>query len=194
MSDSKKTIDTLRDPRPWPPDSAPDPFTSTVDGFSAKSPSEPDVQLDEQSFLSPPQAEGEIGRFRGYRIVRKIGEGGMGLVFEAEDIKLKRRVALKVMRPEIATRDGHRQRFVREAQTAAAVDHVHIVPIHQVGDENGALFIVMPFLKGESLEARLQRSFLGIQEVVKIGWQTAMGLAAAHQSGLIHRDIKPANI
>jgi len=146
-------------------------------------------------FLSPPQAADELGRLDGYRILTKLGEGGMGIVFEAEDIRLKRRVALKVMRPEIAVNEQSRARFIREAQIAAAVEHDHICPIHQVGEENGVPFIAMPFLKGEPLDACLKRHRpLPLDQAVRIALEVAEGLAAAHRSGLIHRDIKPANI
>lgn len=146
------------------------------------------------AFLSPAQAPGEIGRLNGYRILRELGHGGMGLVFEAEDIRLKRRVALKVMKPVVAARDANRQRFLREAQAAAQVEHDHICPIYQVGEDNGVPFIAMPFLKGEPLDAHLKRHCLRIGDAVRIARQTAEGLAAAHAQGLIHRDIKPANV
>lgn len=146
-------------------------------------------------FLSPPQQAGELGRLAGYRVLRQLGEGGMGLVLEAEDIKLRRRVALKVMKPEIAKKQQHRERFLREARTAAQVEHDHICPIFQVGDENGVPFIAMPFLKGEALDARLKRQRpLPIDEAVRIVREVAEGLQAAHSVGLVHRDIKPGNV
>jgi serine/threonine protein kinase/Leucine-rich repeat (LRR) protein len=146
-------------------------------------------------FLAPPQADDEIGRLDGYRILKKLGEGGMGMVLEAEDIRLKRRVAMKVMKPEVAANEAHRVRFLREAQAAAAVEHDHICPIYQVGEDNGVPFIAMPFLKGEPLDARLRRERpLPVTEVIRIGCEIAEGLAAAHAHGLIHRDIKPGNI
>ena len=134
------------------------------------------------------------GTLGGYRLIRKLGEGGMGLVFEAEDVLLRRRVALKVMKPEVAAKQAHRERFVREAQAAAHVAHDHIVPIFQVGEQDGIPFIAMPFLKGEPLNVRLKRGRLELPAIIAIGRQTAEGLAAAHKRGLIHRDIKPANI
>ena len=148
------------------------------------------------AFLSPPQAAGEMGRLNGYRVLKQLGEGGMGMVFEAEDMRLMRRVALKVMKPEIAVKEQHRARFIREAQTAAAIEHDHICPIYQVGgEENGVPFIAMPFLKGEALDARLKRQApLPIAEAIRIGREVAEGLAAAHDAGLVHRDIKPGNI
>jgi serine/threonine protein kinase/Leucine-rich repeat (LRR) protein len=147
------------------------------------------------TFLSPAQSADEIGRLNGYRILRRLGEGGMGLVFEAEDIRLKRRVALKVMKPEVAAKEAHRVRFLREAQTAAQVEHDHICPIYQVGEDNGIPFIAMPFLKGEPLDALLKRQKqLPIDEAMRIAREVAEGLAVAHDAGLVHRDIKPANI
>ena len=146
-------------------------------------------------FLSPPQAADEMGRLSGYRVLKLLGEGGMGLVFEAEDLRLERRVALKVMKPEIAAKEQHRARFVREARTAAKVEHDHICPIYQVGEENGVPFIAMPFLKGEPLDVRLKRQKpLPIAEAIRIGREVAEGLAAAHDAGMVHRDIKPGNV
>ncbi|MFO0969502.1 MAG: bifunctional serine/threonine-protein kinase/formylglycine-generating enzyme family protein [Gemmataceae bacterium] len=131
----------------------------------------------------------------GYRVLRRIGQGGMGVVYEAMDVKLERRVALKVMKPQIADDPPTRERFLREARVAAKVESDFICPIYQVGEENGVPFIAMPFLKGESLDARLKRGAgLPLESVVRIGREVAEGLSAAHEAGLIHRDIKPANI
>jgi serine/threonine protein kinase/formylglycine-generating enzyme required for sulfatase activity len=149
---------------------------------------------EKMSFLAPAQAPDELGRLGHYRVLRLLGQGGMGLVFEAEDARLQRRVALKVMKPEVAARARHRERFVREAQAAARVEHEHIVPIFQIDEQNGVPFIAMPFLKGEPLDARLRRGRMAPAEVVNVGTQIAEGLAAAHAHGLIHRDIKPGNI
>jgi len=146
-------------------------------------------------FLAPPQAADEIGRLGGYRILTVLGAGGMGVVFKAEDPHLKRPVALKAMLPGLALTDSARKRFHREAQAAAAIDHDHIVHIYQVGEDRGVPFIAMQFLQGEPLDARLKREHvLPVADVLRIGRETAEGLAAAHARGLIHRDIKPANI
>ncbi len=132
------------------------------------------------AFLSPPSAADEIGRLNGYRILRQLGEGGMGMVFEAVEVKLKRRVALKVMKPEVASKEQNKVRFIREAETAAQVEHDNICPIYHVGEENGVPFIAMPFLKGEPLDVRLKRQKpLPIREAVRIGREVAEGLAAA---------------
>ena len=148
--------------------------------------------------LVAPQQAGATGEFRwlgGYLILRKLGQGGMGAVYEAEDVKLDRKVALKVMKPELATNDDHRSRFLREARIAAKVESDFICPIYQVGEDNGVPFIAMPLLKGEPLDATLRQGIqLPIEEIVRIGREVAEGLSAAHEAGLIHRDIKPGNI
>jgi WD40 repeat protein len=146
-------------------------------------------------FLAPPQGPGEIGRLGSYRVLKVLGVGGMGVVFLAEDPSLKRLVALKALKPALASREAARRRFLREAQATAALEHDHIVPIYQVGEDRCVPFLAMPVLKGETLEARLAREErLPVVEVLRIGREVALGLAAAHKQGLIHRDVKPANI
>jgi serine/threonine protein kinase len=119
----------------------------------------------------------------------------MGVVFRAEDPQLQRLVALKAMLPSLAASESARQRFLREARAAAAFHHDHIVPVHQVGEDRGIPFLAMQFLEGEALDERLKREKkLPISEVLRIGREIALGLAAAHKRQMIHRDIKPANI
>lgn len=146
------------------------------------------------SFLRPAQSSDELGRLGHYRIVRILGEGGMGLVFQAEDLSLGRSVALKVIRPEIL--DGKtKERFLLEAQAAAQIDHERVITIYQVGEDNDVPFVAMRLLQGESLKERLDREkILEISDTVRIGQEIAEGLLAAHGKGLIHRDIKPSNI
>lgn len=147
------------------------------------------------AFLAPAEKQGELGRMATYRVLRLIGSGGMGMVFEAEDVTLQRRVALKVMKPEMAVDLKARERFLLEARTAASVPHDNIVTIFQVGQFNDIPFLAMQYLEGESLEARLEREGpLPLADVLRIGREVALGLSAAHREGLIHRDIKPANI
>jgi hypothetical protein len=110
---------------------------------------------DIQGLLSPAQAPDELGRLGRYRVLRVLGRGGMGVVFEAEDEKLKRRVALKAMLPALAANASARKRFVREAETAAKVEHDNIVPIYDIADANGRPFLAMPLLVGASLDDRL---------------------------------------
>ena len=146
-------------------------------------------------FLAPPQADDELGRLGKYRILKILGHGGMGVVFQAEDPKLKRTVAIKAMLPTLAASASAGKRFLREAQAMAAVEHDHIVRIYQVDEDRGVPFLAMEFLKGEPLDERLKRDGkLPLAEVLRIGREIAEGLAAAHATGLIHRDIKPANI
>ena len=146
-------------------------------------------------FLAPPQRDDELGRLGGYRVLKVLGSGGMGTVFLAEDLQLNRHVALKAMLPALAMNAAARQRFLREAQAAAAVKHDHIVTIHQVGEERGVPFLAMELLDGQSLHDRLKdKAALPVSEIIRIGSEVAAGLAAAHKRGLIHRDIKPANI
>ncbi len=146
-------------------------------------------------FLSPPQAPGEIGWLGGYRVLGVLGSGGMGLVYRAEDVALQRLVALKVMKPEVASSDQARQRFLREGRAMASIEHENVVVVYQVGQDNGVPFLAMQFLRGESLAERLQRdTVLSVPEVLRIGREIALGLAAAHSRGLVHRDVKPSNV
>jgi serine/threonine protein kinase len=146
-------------------------------------------------FLAAAQAPDEIGRLDNYRVLRLLGQGGMGMVFEAEDTVLQRKVALKVMRPDLAKMDAARHRFLREARAAAALHHENIVTIFQVSKDRDVPYLAMEFLSGESLETLLRRiGRVPVDEALRIGRETAEGLAAAHDCGMIHRDIKPANI
>jgi Leucine-rich repeat (LRR) protein len=146
-------------------------------------------------FLAPPQLPDEIGRLGPYRVVRVLGAGGMGVVFQAQDIALERWVALKVMNPDVLHRPTARERFLREARAAAALEHEHVVTIYQVGEHDGIPFLAMPWLQGTSLDDRLRRHERPeTGEVLRLGRQIALGLAAAHERGLIHRDIKPGNV
>jgi WD40 repeat protein len=148
-----------------------------------------------RALLAPAQQLDEIGRLGPYRVLKLIGAGGMGVVFQAEDPQLRRLVALKSMRPGLAASPAACQRFLREARLTGALMHDHIVPIYHVGEERGTPFLAMPLLSGETLAERLGREeHLPIDEVLRIGRELAEGLAHAHERGLIHRDIKPANI
>jgi serine/threonine protein kinase len=146
-------------------------------------------------FLAPAESPDELGRLGGYRILQVLGAGGMGVVFQAEELRLKRMVALKTMLPVLAVSAANRQRFQQEAETAAAIEHDNIITIYQVGEDRGVPFIAMPLLQGESLETRLKRAGrLSVPEVLRVARETAGGLAVAHGRGLIHRDIKPSNL
>jgi len=146
-------------------------------------------------FLEPSEKAGSIGRLGHYEVQEVVGRGGMGVVLRAFDERLHRVVAIKVMAPQLATSATARRRFAREARAAAAVTHDHIVTIHAVEDAGPLPYIVMQYVAGTSLQDRLDRSGpLQLHEVLRIGMQTASGLAAAHAQGLVHRDVKPANI
>ena len=156
-------------------------------------PADPPMASTERVTLVGPGAPGFLGEFT---VLQKLGEGGMGAVYLAEDVKLKRKVAIKLMKPEMSANALDRDRFVREARTAAAVEHDNIVPILHIGEApDGTPYIVMPFLKGESLDARLKREpSVPLGLILKVAREVADGLAAAHAAGLIHRDIKPGNV
>ena len=131
----------------------------------------------------------------GYAIVRLLGQGGMGRVYLARDEKLHRDVAIKVLHPAKARDPAATRRFLREGRAAAAVEHPHVVAIHQVGEEQGLPYIVMQRLVGRTLkQARQAAGRLPLREILRIARETADGLAAAHRQGLVHRDIKPDNI
>jgi eukaryotic-like serine/threonine-protein kinase len=176
------------------PDQANEP--TRLAGAESATPAEAFPSPDEwDDVLSPPEAPDEIGRLAEYRVLRVLGRGGMGIVFEAEDFHLKRRVALKCIDPALARKPAITARFLREARGTAAIEHDHIVTVYQAGEAGGAPFLAMQLLRGESLASRLERSGrLPVRELLQIGRETAAGLAAAHQRGLLHRDIKPDNI
>ncbi len=129
-----------------------------------------------------------------YTILEKIGQGGMGVVYKAEDTKLKRIVALKFLPPELTRNPEAKKRFIREAQAAAALDHPYICTVHEIDEANDRIFIAMAFVPGQSLKERIAKGPLEIDEAVSITVQAAAGLQAAHDKGIIHRDVKPANI
>lgn len=148
-----------------------------------------------KQLLSPPTHPEMLGRLGRYEVERLIGSGGMGVVFKAFDTELNRPVAIKLLAPYLASSGAARKRFAREARAAAAVVHRHVVPIHNVETERESPFIVMQYVSGESLQARIDREGpLELCEILRIGMQVADGLSAAHQQGLVHRDIKPSNI
>ncbi len=146
-------------------------------------------------FLAPSQRPGALGRLEHYEILEIVGQGGMGIVLRAFDDKLHRVVAIKVLAPALAASGSARQRFVREAQAAAAITHDNVIAIHAVEDAGPVPYLVMPFIDGLTLQAKIDRTGpLPPREILRIGLQIADGLAAAHRLGLVHRDIKPANI
>ena len=146
-------------------------------------------------FLAPPRRAGALGRLDHYEVLAVVGRGGMGMVLKAFDEELQRVVAIKVMAPQLAATASARKRFHREAKAAAAVRDEHVINIHGIGEAHGLPYLVMEYISGLSLQERLDQSGpLELKEILRIGMQTANGLAKAHTQGLIHRDIKPANI
>jgi hypothetical protein len=175
--------------------------TARVEGLierlkALNAPTQPAAPVESYTrLLAPAQAADEIGRLGVYRVQRVLGSGGMGVVYLAEDSRLRRPVALKALRPDLAEDVRARQRFLQEARATAAVESDHIVPIYEVDEDRDLPFFAMPVLRGETLAARMVREGrLPAEEICRIGSEAARGLAAAHRQGLVHRDVKPANI
>lgn len=153
------------------------------------------VSSETTDFLDPPEQAGELGRLGRYRVISLLGRGGMGQVFRAEDTRLKRTVALKVMHSKFAATPNSRKRFIEEARSMAAVHHDNVATIFEVGQQNKTPFIAMELLQGQTLEQQMTAGdHFTFDEVIKIAQQVALGLSAAHERGIVHRDIKPANL
>ena len=145
--------------------------------------------------LVPSEYPNHLGRLGTYEVTGVVGVGGMGVVLKAIDPSLDRVVAVKVMSPRLSHNENARKRFAREAKAAAAVLHPNVIPIHSVSSGSTLPYLVMSYIRGGSLQKRLdQEGALPLVEVLRIGSQIAAGLSAAHEQGLIHRDIKPENI
>ncbi|HYW68643.1 MAG TPA: serine/threonine-protein kinase, partial [bacterium] len=129
-----------------------------------------------------------------YRILEKLGAGGMGVVYLAEDTKLGRRIALKLLPSEWTRSPQARARFMHEAQTAAALNHPNICTIHEVDEADDQVFLAMEHIKGETLRERIERGPLSIDDALTTAIDVGRGLSAAHDQGIVHRDIKPGNV
>ena len=129
-----------------------------------------------------------------YRILSKLGEGGMGVVYRAEDTTLNRQVALKVLPPDLCGSDERLKRFQREAKALAALDHPNIVTIHSVEKADGIHFLTMQLVEGRTLSSLITREGLPLERIFEIGIPLADALVAAHEKGIVHRDLKPGNI
>src|SRR5436190_23845315 len=133
----------------------------------------------------------KLGR---YEIRSKIGEGGMGEVYLAQDTKLDRKVALKILPAELAANRDRMERFVREAKSAAALNHPNIATIHEIGESDGVNFIAMEFIDGATLRDKIRQEQTDLRKLLRYLQHVAEGLAKAHAAGIVHRDLKPDNI
>src|SRR5215471_15776670 len=132
--------------------------------------------------------------FKHYRIDGVLGQGGMGVVFEAQDLKLQRKVALKLLPMELTGDTARRKRFLVEAQTAARLNHPAIAQVYDVDEDHGSVFIAMELVEGRTIRELIHDRELDLPTTIEIAIQVTGGLAKAHESGMVHRDIKPANI
>ncbi|WP_020471674.1 serine/threonine-protein kinase [Zavarzinella formosa] len=146
-------------------------------------------------FLDSPQKPDELGRLDEYRVLKLLGQGGMAYVFLAEDTHLRRRVALKVMKPSADVEMSGSKRFLREARMLASIKHEHVVTVYQVARDNPAVFIAMEWLQGQTLDDWIDKNGPPeVTEILRLAREIASGLAAIHSNGLIHRDLKPNNL
>jgi eukaryotic-like serine/threonine-protein kinase len=151
--------------------------------------------LGQYSFLEPAVEPGELGRLGNYRVLRLLGQGGMAFVFLAEDIDLHRKVALKVMKPDLEGDADAWHRFLREARIMASIKHEHLVPVFQVARAGRVHYLAMELLEGETLDSWCNRvGQAKASDVVRLARGIASGLATIHRQGLVHRDIKPGNL
>src|SRR5688500_8395741 len=133
-------------------------------------------------------------RIAHYDIIERLGEGGMGVVWKARDERLNRFVAIKLLPVGKSSSPDRISRFIQEARAASALNHPNIITIHDVGQEDGAHYLVMEFVQGRTLDSLIGSRGLKIADVLKYAAQIADALAAAHQAGIVHRDLKPSNI
>jgi serine/threonine protein kinase/WD40 repeat protein len=190
----RRLVRRVGDVAEGPASSVPAPLLARLHGMKSAPRAAP-VEPADLYFLRPSDRPGLLGTLDEYQIVAVVGRGAMGIVLKAFDQRLSRVVAIKVMAAEVAGSATARRRFIREARATAAVCHENVVTLHAVQEAGGLPYLVMQHVDGESLQTRLDRTGpLEIADVLRIGAQTASGLAAAHAQGLIHRDITPGNL
>jgi len=129
-----------------------------------------------------------------YKILDKLGEGGMGVVYKAQDTKLDRLVALKFLPQHLTSDPVEKERFIHEARAASALNHTNITTIHEIDEFEGQMFIVMEYCEGKTLKEMIEKETLPVKKILDIGIQIGEGLAIAHEKGVVHRDIKSDNI
>jgi serine/threonine protein kinase len=169
-------------------------FLESRQGLGDSAPDRSGAHSGDDADLVPPPVDA-AGLFAGrYRIVRTLGRGGMGVVYQADDVRLKRFVALKFLAATVSAHTQARSRFLREAQAAAAIDDPHVCTVYEAGEDQGRAYIAMAFIDGPTLRDRIARGPLAIDEAVAIARDVAAGLAAAHTRGVVHRDVKPGNV
>ena len=145
--------------------------------------------------IAPPISLAPGAQLGPYTITAELGRGGMGVVYTAQDPRLKRQVAIKLLPPELTRDETAKQRFLQEAQAASALDHPNICTIYEINETaDGQLYLVMAYYDGETLKQRIERGPLPLDDAVDIATQVGQGLAEAHGAGIVHRDIKPANL
>ncbi len=151
---------------------------------------------DHTTIVPPPKAPRlDVGETLGrYRLLSKIGEGGMGAVYRALDVSLDRQVAVKTLKAQAVQRPDRKRRFIQEARAASALEHPNIVTIHEIGEQGGVSFIAMEYIAGETLEVKARGAGLALHDAVSMAVQIADALACAHAAGIIHRDLKTANV
>jgi|GEM_PF-3533904 len=172
----------------------PPPATEAI-GLSPSISIAADATVHAPSGTTPSTESGDLGTLGPYRVVKKLGAGGMGAVFLAEDTRLNRKLALKVMLPEFAADAAAKERFLREARAAAQISHDNVVTVYEADERDGIPFIAMQLLRGYSLDDYLKKKGNpSLSHIFRIAHEIAAGLAAAHALGLVHRDIKPANL
>ena len=171
-----------------------DPRAPIAQEVTVTQPCEPEAE-NSLAFLAPAERPGELGRIAHYRVVKELGRGGMGMVYAAIDTRLERKIALKVMLPKFAANPSAKERFLREARAAAKISHDNVVTVYEADERDGVPYISMQYLQGYPLDEYLKKKGNpSIAQVLRIARETAAGLSAAHQIGLVHRDIKPANL